>query len=183
MTTRSPVGGPQGVVPLISALAVVAVLLAQTIVISVVGFVVNLPNEQNPGNLVIGPLDSLVQYLLFGIGVLVSLRYVLPVDAGSPWPVVVVRSIAASALGAAVLWVISAGGASIYTVAVEGHIFGDSFLGGTIDGGAIVAGIGGAFVAAVAALVQWLPLVIVVCGAQEALAHTSPRAGGYSDRF
>jgi hypothetical protein len=168
MTTNSPIGGFQGRVPLISAVAVVAVLIAQAVVLAVVSVIVSsTAGLQIPGPTLLGVLSPLIQYVPFGVGVLVALRYLAPVLGADSWGRVVGRSALAAALGAAAVFVVAAVASTYVTIAVDGNILGYSFINATVDHSNLAFEVVGAFATGATSFVQWLPIVVVVCACQK----------------
>lgn len=157
-------------VPLVSAAVVAGILLVQSIIIAVFGYSTLLPqlavqagaNELRsvlPG--VFGSFFvTVVNIVVFGIGVFVSLRFVAPIRSTDGWLTAILRGVVATAIGAVALLVLGIIETLFATVTAGLYPFGYAFHPGI---GVDAAGRDAldSVQAGVTALVEWSPLVIL----------------------
>jgi hypothetical protein len=158
---NSPIGGTQRSVPLITALLIVGVLLAESFIVTTANltmFAMTAPRGWG----ILGPLSGLIEFVPFGIGVFVSLRYVAPIQASSSWGSIVVRAIIAAALGVAAVFVVGAVQAAILTIGPGAQPFGYSFPGGgSVNYDGLPYRLASSASSALSEFFGWLPLVVV----------------------
>jgi hypothetical protein len=156
---NSPIGGAQRSVPLITALLIVGVLLAESFIVSTAGVSVSTGWPRGWG--ILSTLYQLIDFVPFGIGVFVALRYVAPIRASSTWGSIVVRAIVAAALGIAAVFVVEFVQAAIVTIGPGSHPFGYSFPGGTVSTDGLSFRLASVTTSVLVDFLQWLPLVVV----------------------
>jgi hypothetical protein len=166
-------------VPLVTAALVAGVILAQELVLTIYGFIVQLtvlPEVfQSAGSPVaLAGLLTLVRAVVFGVGVFVSLRFVAPIHGEDLWPKVILRGVIATAIGALALLAYGVVATLVSSINPGADIFGYSFnvqVNVSAAGQRIVDVLGGAL----DPLVELLPLVVLAAVLQRLWLSRPPK--------
>jgi hypothetical protein len=166
-------------VPLVTAALVAGVILAQELVLTIYGLIVDLtvlPEVFQSGGSPIGisAFLTFVRAVVFGAGVFVSLRFVAPIRGEDLWRKVVLRGVIATAIGALALLAYGVVVTLFSSINPGADIFGYSFnvqVDVSAAGQRIVNVLGGAL----NPLVEFLPLVVLAAILQRLWLSRPPK--------